>query len=250
VKTPTTILLSVVLGMASSGCPAEGTEARVLDYVRADDYTKLVLEVDSVASNRPTGKTRKIVVNGVRDIVNKPDGVFMEPDQTLPGSPDTRWTQESLDALADTYETYRPEDGTTTIYTMFVEGTWHEDDGDRTTLGVAWDHHRIAIFVDPINAFCGDQEVLCDATQNTIWLHELGHVLGLVDNGVPMVHDHRDPDPDKGAHDSNEDCIMHWSVSKDGVLERIKFRVSGGNENPMGFGEECLADLAAIRDAP
>ena len=94
------------------------------------------------------------------------------------------------------------------------------------------------------------QDTIFKITEHSVWIHEIGHLLGLVDNGLPMVSDHRDPDPGHGAHDDNELCVMYWANDRSGMLERIRDNVEGGEESSLGFDDACLADIAALRDAP
>lgn len=78
-------------------------------------------------------------------------------------------------------------------------------------------------------------------------IHELGHAIGLVDNGVALTTAHKDEE--HGAHCTNEDCVMFWL--NEGASDAAQFardRVSGGDV--VLFGDECLADVDALTGGP
>lgn len=72
-----------------------------------------------------------------------------------------------------------------------------------------------------------------------VLLHELGHALGLVDRGVPMVRDHGDPE--NPGHSSNPASLLYHRppMEGDGALRGP----------PATFDADDLADLAAYRAA-
>jgi hypothetical protein len=88
-------------------------------------------------------------------------------------------------------------------------------------------------------------ERVCNETELIIWTHEVGHVLGLVNFGLPMVEDHEDPDHE--YHDHNEDCVMHWAFERRQAFEKIGDRFIDDEDVSLGFDEACLADIEAVR---
>lgn len=77
--------------------------------------------------------------------------------------------------------------------------------------------------------------------------HEIGHVLGLVNNGVEMVSDHEDPEHPN--HTLDPECLMHWSYESSAVVSKVQAEVSAGvpAEEALGFCAPSLQDLAAFR---
>ena len=70
-------------------------------------------------------------------------------------------------------------------------------------------------------------------------VHEFGHVMGLVDNGIPMVSDHLDPDHPR--HCTNEECVMYWQNEGAADLRDFVQQMMSTGSLIM-FGEECLDD--------
>ena len=79
--------------------------------------------------------------------------------------------------------------------------------------------------------------------QSTL-VHELGHAVGLVDNGVPLVSQHKDSA--HGAHCTNESCTMYWlDEGASDAAEFARMYVTSGDT--VIFGDECLADVDALK---
>lgn len=227
--------------------------------IRSQPFPELVLEVDSVAGFEPRVSVSADVVTGFEPLVDKPGGITVVEDGELSSlGSDHAWSFEELDALAD--DTFDLDAGGEAIklHVMFIDGHHERDDtGQGQILGLAWNHTNIAMFGQTIDETCAAavipdllREQLCAGAELAIWTHEIGHNLGLVDNGLAMVEDHRDPDPDHGAHDGSEDCVMYFAYDGSAVVDRIRDRLITGGDSSMGFDDECLADIAAVRDLP
>ena len=64
----------------------------------------------------------------------------------------------------------------------------------------------IAVFKDVV-VTSGGPAVQKFVEQSTL-VHEMGHALGFVNNGVPLASSHQDSV--HGAHTVNSNCIMYW----------------------------------------
>ncbi|MCH8545565.1 MAG: hypothetical protein LAT54_02430 [Cryomorphaceae bacterium] len=69
--------------------------------------------------------------------------------------------------------------------------------------------------------------------ETTIMHHELGHLLGLVDVGTPMVDNHKGEE----AHCNNSNCLMYHSV------ETVEFLSVLLSQPVPTLDDKCLADL-------
>jgi hypothetical protein len=74
-----------------------------------------------------------------------------------------------------------------------------------------------------------------------VLLHELGHALGLVGEGVPMLRDHMDHA--HPGHSASPDSVMYYRVPMN--TQQV---VSGDLSDH--FDSDDLADLAAARAHP
>ena len=116
-------------------------------------------------------------------------------------------------------------------------------------LGVAWSSRYLTLFKDRLDEACSSDlgilsQPTCDEAVGAVWLHELGHVIGLVNNGLTMQTPHQDTE--NGRHDHSQDCIMYWAYETPSLISRLQDDVSGAPA--LSFDANCLADIAAVRD--
>jgi hypothetical protein len=241
-------------GGSQETAPGEIPEGRFVDYIRADQFSRLVFEVDAVAGAEPPAAVLDDLAAGLEPLLDKPGGIAPLTDQVLPADgTDRAWTFDELQALAtSTFDAEVPDD-TIKMHFLFVDGHFAEDQGDLRTAGLAWDYTHVVIFADTLDALCRAQPVrpdalptFCAAVELGVLTHEVGHLLGLVNTGLPMVTPHEDPQ--HPGHDVNENCIMFWQYEGQGLAARLEQQMNDG-EPGLGFDQACQDDIAAVRDA-
>jgi hypothetical protein len=228
---------------------------RIDGYLRSAPFSKLVLEVDLVAGQAPRATAESDVVALLGQVISKPGGITATHDETIPSKgADHAWTFAELDALAKERFNLTVPGDTTKIHVMFVDGHSAEDGSGGKILGLAWNQRHIALFKKTLEETCSSglngpfASTLCPRAERAVWMHEVGHVLGLVDNGLSMVAPHKDPD--HGAHDVSDQCVMFWAYEGEALLDVFRQRLTSGGDTQPGFDAECLKDIAAVRDAP
>lgn len=231
--------------------PLDEVPSRVRDTIRADDYTRLVLEVDVVEDKAPRDGVEDELEELFADILNKPDGIEAVRDDVLdPRGSDHEWSFEELRELADETFDLDVDEDTTALHALWVDGRSERDDDDSRILGLQFGRHTV-LFKDTIEDVCEssstpvNREQACRRTERAIWIHEIGHAIGLVDNGLPMVEDHKDEG--RGAHSENDECIMYWAYTGEALGDRVVDAILGG-EPELGFDEYCLHDIEALRE--
>jgi hypothetical protein len=163
---------------------------------------------------------------------------------------DEELTTTDLLALAATHRQLADTATRKAYYLIFVSGNFADGDGVQPgVLGVSIGRTGVvAMFKDVIEstrlvAFPNLERFV---EQSTL-VHELGHAIGLVDNGVAMVADHKDAE--HGAHCSNQECVMYWL--NEGASDAAQFArdyVTAGDA--ILFGDECLGDVDALTGGP
>lgn len=146
---------------------------------------------------------------------------------------------EDLLAIAESHRDVRSTETERSLYIVFVDGYYDDGSGrQEQVLGVSLgDTGVIGIFKPVIGT-----GVVAPFVEQTTLIHEVGHAVGLVNNGLAMASDHHDED--HGAHCSNEDCVMYYL--NEGASDAIDFareRLMGGDT--VVLGAECLADADA-----
>ncbi|HEU5060066.1 MAG TPA: hypothetical protein VFU21_26220, partial [Kofleriaceae bacterium] len=223
--------------------------------IRGAPFASLVVEVDSVPGLEPDEQNQDDLDALLATLVDKPAGIEIVRDGALDSrGADHAWTFAELMELADaTFDRPMPDDAIA-VHTMFIDGHSADDGDGGVILGIAWSHTHIAIFEETIRDMCAGSALppllaarQCRGAELAIWTHEVGHLLGLVDNGLPMEADHRDPDPDHGAHDASDACVMYHAYEGEALFDLIGDQLLGGGGAEVPFDQACLADLAAER---
>ncbi len=215
------------------------------DYIRSEQASHLVFELDAVAGIAPRAAAKAYVVDRLGAVADKPGGITWTTDGTIPSrGADHVWTFEELKVLArETYDLAVPAT-TAKIHVLYLDGSYETN----SVLGVAWSNRHLVIFSKVLERACSQvllSAQMCPAAESSVLLHEVGHVIGLVDAGVEMVTNHKDPD--HGAHDSSDSCVMYWAYDGVGVLDVLAGRLTGASPE-LDFDAACRADLAALRN--
>src|SRR4030095_6546174 len=120
------------------------------------------------------------------------------------------------------------------LYILYTNGNYT----DNNVLGIAYKNTSVVLFGKKINDNSGG---LGQASRTklvaTVAEHEMGHLLGLVDLGSPMVTGHKDGA--HGSHCSNTACLMYYASETSDILG---FLITG---NIPVLDVNCRADLQA-----
>lgn len=238
-----------VAGSEGSGAALD-PPARPVRYLSGVWDRSLRVELDSVPELEPYSSSVAYLRDKFSAVLEKPDGITFEADETLePAGEGFEWTFELLDDYARAHAR-SDDDGPVTIQVLSLDGRYVSE-GSTAVLGLAWDHRFIALFQDAIRSRCASgvlgalQTENCEAAERNVWAHEIGHVIGLVDNGVTMRVNHRDPE--HGRHDVSDACLMYWAYDGPRIFDALLGRLDAGDAPDLDFCAQCQADLAAAR---
>lgn len=179
---------------------------------------------------------------------SRPHNVTIEMPKTieamkkLSSQNKTVWKIEDLIKVATENRSSGSTQTTAYFTIVFVKGNSADANGnpDPSVIGFnVTGTPFIAIFKDVVTANAKDAN--SKFMEQSTLIHEMGHALGIVNNGVPMISSHQDTE--HGKHCSNPDCVMYWL--NEGPSELVKFVskfLKTGNK--VIFGSECLEDTA------
>jgi len=242
-------LWSLPLLLTASCAGDGGGGVSISDYIRADRYTAMVFEVDRVPEVIPRAASVANLVATAESVLDKPDGITAVDDDVLASAgADPSWTTGELRALADASRDLVVDDGTVVMQLLYVNGRWSESN---SVIGLQIRRNTVVIFAERIDSACQGtfpliQAQLCRGLESTVLAHEFGHAIGLVNNGLPMVDDHEDPD--HRAHDPDSNCLMYWAAEGSDVASALGNQITGGGPEALEFCPASLADIAALRD--
>lgn len=149
----------------------------------------------------------------------------------------TTWTTEEVMELSESNKVPAVAD-TTSFSIFFLNGRSKENS---STIGFHISKTNvIAIFKDVIKSTTTTAQPLVPKyVEQATLVHEMGHALGLVDNGVPMYTPHKDTE--HGAHCSNPDCVMYYS--NEGAASMMNFATQAlAKLSVVMFDQQCLND--------
>jgi len=182
------------------------------------------------------------------------DGRMIVPDIFVPQTLDemyqlskqgqTEWTTEQLVGLARSIWNFPQSSTTAEFYVVYVNGYYNNQGTvNKVIIGLSIPGTPVvAVFKDLIlnSGFTTFANAILE--QATL-VHEFGHALGLVNNGVPMVINHEDPE--HPHHCTNDQCIMFW-VENSSRIDLFTQKIIDSPSDVL-FGPECLEDVHNFR---
>jgi hypothetical protein len=198
-------------------------------YLRPAGAASILVEVRSQAGAEPRPAAIQRVAAVLGQITGKP--VTIATGVVDGGS--RSWTADELRAVADQGAAQAAERAVLRL--LYLHGGFAEND---RAVGVAVRGDLAAVFADRVAQAAG---TLGDraAVEDAVTMHEVGHLLGLVD----LVIDTGRADPDHPGHSPNRGSVMYHAVEST-LLASV---LAGGP--PRDFDADDLSDLARIRDS-
>lgn len=123
----------------------------------------------------------------------------------------TEWTTDDLLALHESSTLSAPTADTARFYVYFVKGHFNNGTGPQSgVIGVNIGGTPVlAIFKQVIQANVSNPNgPAAKFVEQSTLVHEMGHALGFVNLGVPMVTNHEDTA--HRGHTTNSNCVMYW----------------------------------------
>jgi hypothetical protein len=198
----------------------------------------MVVEVDWLVGAghdyRPPPSVLTYLEQRLAERLTKPGGITVEFGSAV-NLTKAAYGASDLRDLERTARSARTGGDTAAVWVLFAN---KYADG-ASVVGVAYSGSAVAVFAQTIEE-ATSFGVGVETIERVTLLHELGHLLGLVNGGTPMVTPHEDAA--HRGHSSNDRSIMHWAVESDVVSV-----ITGGRidlDNP--FDANDIADLRAI----
>lgn len=253
------LLVSILAFAGVAGCLSDGkgattmpTRSQLLLWSSPDPI--LVLQLDFEKGTQPDPRALEWVMDNLRQVTHKRDiRVEMRELSDEPSNAGRNWSMGDLwkkhvtsyalenPALVDT-------NGTAYIHVLYLLGKFDDTSiGEAAGLAVT-----NAVWIFPQSFVTRANGLLAPTNKDPtdyelgVLLHEVGHVLGLVNNGAPMVRAHEHAK--YRHHSSNPDSVMFEGV-EGGPDAAARWFEDHGTIYPIKFDADDLADLAAVRDA-
>ncbi|HEU4719382.1 MAG TPA: peptidase [Bacteroidia bacterium] len=236
------IFIALMAGIAFSACKKDEISSgpRAItphDFLSGDDYKSLTVEVCYVTGHQPTNEALNAVMDMLSARLNKPEGIQIAYHEIA--SPRlSSFTTDDLKRLDKSVRDHYTKGKKLAVFVFFADAPYAESSGNYQVLGLAYGTTSMAIFEKTVEDYSnGLGEPSRYVLEATVCEHEFGHLLGLVDNGTPMVSAHLDAAHPHHCDDHN--CLMYYTTETTDILSNL----TGGNI-PV-FDDNCLADLKA-----
>ncbi|MCI5072920.1 hypothetical protein MRY82_08280 [bacterium] len=132
------------------------------------------------------------------------------------------------------------------IYILWVDGYFQNDQQETETsvLGLSISGQAMLVVFKPAVELASSSFPHYEAyAQQIVVNHEIGHVIGLVNNGLPITSNHLDDNASHGsAHCNNLSCIMYWQ-NESRVHDIANYVEVSNDFNMLLFGPFCLEDV-------
>ena len=156
------------------------------------------------------------------------------------------WTVSEIIDFANQFQTQTGGREQGQFFIAFLNGNFQSNGQIRSNvLGVSITGTKvIAIFKDVIrNSSSDPTNTVQRYVEQATLVHEMGHALGLVNNGIPLTSNHHDSE--NGAHCTNSDCVMfHLNEGASDMAGFVQTFITSGST--ILFGNECLGDARSF----
>lgn len=208
-----------------------GSSAREL--LASGTYQSLKIEILYMTGYAPDAAAINHLVATLTAVLNKPSGITVITTQINPSSNSSLSVNDIIE-IEKNNRTAFTSGGQIAVCIVYTNGSYT----DASTLGVAYKNTSAAVFGKKIQDNSGAiGQPSRTKLEATVFEHELGHLLGLVDLGSPMQSAHKDGA--HGNHCNNNTCLMYYASETTDILG---FLITG---NIPSFDINCRADLVA-----
>ncbi|MBD3627112.1 hypothetical protein [Cyclobacterium sp.] len=209
------------------------------NFLLSDDrFTALELEIVYMEGFKPTSFMVSEMTDFLQELTLKPEGIRVT-EREIPAEGEEFYTTDKIAELENRYRESYNDGNTVSVFLLVVDGFYMQNEEEYFTIGAAYRNTSMVLFGRRIAENSGGfRKPGRGNLEATVALHELGHLLGLVNIGTEMVTPHEDTDQDREFHCDNADCLMYWAVETSNVLNFMQNSVPELDEN-------CRNDLRA-----
>lgn len=212
--------------------PGHANEAFIMDIL----YDQLVVEIQYMPGSKPNETSLSNLQDFLDQHLDKSSITILNPSEIPSGGQDS-YTATDVRSLEDQYREEFTNGSTLAAYVLFLDGEFETEN----VLGIAYYNTSTAYFHETIDRISGGiGQPSRTQIESTVFAHEFGHLMGLVNNGTEMNENHHDEE--NGAHCNVEDCLMYFSV------QTTDFFANLFDGSVPELDDFCVADVEAVKN--
>jgi len=198
-------------------------------------FTVLSLEVDYMEGYKPTSEALDSLKTALNRHLSKSTIHIPSPTQ-IPAAGDGPYSNDEIRTLENQHRDHytRAESDTIWAHFLIVDGKYSTEN----VVGIAYYNTSMAFFgktIDDITS--GLAAPSEEKVEATVFRHEFGHNLGLVNNGIPMQRDHQNEA--NGPHCTQDHCVMYYAI------ETTDYFANVFDGTIPAFEQFCTKDMEA-----
>ena len=205
------------------------------DFLASSTYDKLIIEILYVTGFQPSTVTVDNIKAFLQQRLNKPGGITVVQNGMSPQGKDI-YAPSDLIGLENVARTQHNNGSTLTVFLFFGEADYYTNLPGSKTFGLTMSTTSLVVFEKTILDFAGNpgQPSIINL-ESTVATHQLGHLLGLVNDGTSMQIPHVDANNPRHCDDTA--CLMYHDFDTNaGVAKVLASGIPVLNTN-------CLNDL-------
>lgn len=212
-----------------------GTSANEL--LSSDLFTSVRIEVAYPEGFRPSQTTIDSIAPFLAKRIDKPLGITIK-ESVITTNLEGRYDIDDIVAIEDNNRTVFNNDTELGIWLFFSDQQSDNDVGNSVVLGTAYRNTSMVIFEKTFLELANTSPTAINRTliETSTIRHELGHILGLVNIGTPLISDHEDETNTR--HCNVVDCLMFFQTVTN-VFNNSMF------SSIPEFDTFCIQDLQA-----
>lgn len=162
----------------------------------------------------------------------------------LPAQGKSSWTLTDIMNLAKAHRTEISSTNHSYFWIVFLNGNFNDGANVQSgTIGLSIQGTTVlAIFKDVVKSTGnGEAAVVPKYVEQSTLVHEMGHALGLVNKGLPMIDPHEDSN--HPGHCNDPDCVMYWlNEGTSDMVAFVRAMIQAASPSPVMYGAKCLKD--------
>ncbi|WP_138431261.1 peptidase [Fodinibius saliphilus] len=211
---------------------APGDSAR--SFLTANQYTSIEVEIDYMPGHEPTQEGLNSLQTFLEERLNK-QSISLTNQTQISSGDQSSYSINDIRALEEEHrDNFTKASGNTLhVYFLVLDGEYEQPN----VLGVAYWNTSVAFMGKRMEDISGEPPVSPseEKIESTVFRHEFGHNMGLVDIGSPMQTDHK---TSGSAHCTTDGCLMEPSVRTTDFFSNFS-----GSIPPLD--DLCIDDLQA-----